>query len=68
MADRVDAPVHGMQPTALQPVLDRPRPDSQFEELRPRHDAVLLGGESSDAQIPLAARTSGHFSPDSGDE
>jgi hypothetical protein len=45
--------MHAMQPTALEPVLDGPRPETERQELTPRDDTVLLLGESRDRGVPL---------------
>ena len=51
VAHRVDAAVHGVQPTARQPVPDRSAAHPSREQLAPRHHAVLpfsnLSGDSN---------------------
>jgi aryl-alcohol dehydrogenase-like predicted oxidoreductase len=45
MPDRVHAAVPRMQAAGLQPARDRPSPDAEREQLRPRHHPVLAAGE-----------------------
>jgi hypothetical protein len=56
MADRVHPAVHGVQPVALQAVLDRPASEFEPGELGPRHDAVLAGCKCGDRRVDRAKR------------
>jgi len=49
--DQVDASVHGMQPARGEPVGDGAASESGACELRPRHDAVLPGGDPRDSPV-----------------
>jgi hypothetical protein len=41
-----------MQPTAIKPVPDRPRPETERQELTSRDNSVLVLGESRDRGVP----------------
>jgi hypothetical protein len=45
--------MHSMQPPALEPVLDGPRPETERQELAPRDDTVLALGERRDRRVQL---------------
>jgi hypothetical protein len=47
--------MHSMQPPALKPVLDGPRPDTERQELAARDDTVLALGESRDRRVQLVS-------------
>jgi hypothetical protein len=51
MADGVYAAVERVEPATLQAVADRTTSETELEELRPRHDPVLLLGERGDRPI-----------------
>jgi hypothetical protein len=44
--------MHAMQPAAFDPVPDRPRPETERQELAPRDNALLHLGESRDRGVP----------------
>jgi hypothetical protein len=48
----VSALVHAMQPTGLEPVPDRPRPETERQELTPGDNAMLLLGKSRYRGVP----------------
>src|SRR4051812_9381760 len=48
MSHRVYAPEHQMQPAAPDLVVDRPRTEPERQELTPRNDSVLPGGQIGD--------------------
>jgi hypothetical protein len=59
VADRENAAMDPMQPTPLEPVVDRTAADAEIDELRPRHDTMLPCREPRDRHI----RTSVTFAP-----
>src|SRR5262245_30214049 len=48
VAYRVDARVQAVQPAHLEPVLDRPRPKTEGDQLAATHNAMLAAGELAD--------------------
>jgi hypothetical protein len=51
MADRVHAPMDGVQAATLDAMVDRVGSDPELDELTPRHDAVLARGERRDRRV-----------------
>ncbi len=47
--------MHSMQPPALKPVLDGPRPETERQELAAGDDTVLALGESRDRGVQLVS-------------
>ena len=47
--------MHSMQPPALKPVLNCPRPKIERQELAARDDTVLALGESRDRRVQLVS-------------
>jgi hypothetical protein len=62
MPDGVDTTVDGMQPADLGPVLDRPAPEPELEQLEAGHNTVLPGRQPGDREIHAGS------SPKSGDK
>ena len=53
MADRVDAAVHTMEPTAFEPAANRATAEPERYELPARDQAVLSRGHDPDRALPL---------------
>ena len=53
MADGVYASMEGVQTTASDPVLDRPSPNPELAQLRPRHDPVLTARELGNRPVHI---------------
>jgi hypothetical protein len=51
VADRVDARIKTMQSTDLEPVLDRPCPQTQRDQLPATDYTVLASGELTDLRV-----------------
>jgi len=53
VSDRVHASVYGVQPTALEPVIDRPTTKPESAQLRTSDDAVLAFRETRQRPVPI---------------
>ena len=51
MADGVDAAVRAMQATGFKPARDLPCCQARREQLAPRHNSELTGGEPGDDEV-----------------
>jgi hypothetical protein len=54
--DRIDAPVHGMQPLRPDAPIDRPATHPKVEQLKASDHAMLPIGQLGDPRIPANAR------------